>query len=128
MNEMKKLPDSEFAVMQAVWAQTPPVTAGQVQNLVSEYGWKLPTVISFLKRLVEKGYLSTQKEGKERRFSPLIEQQNYLQFETQSFLKQYHGSSVASLVNTLYNGKNISDSELNDLLQWVHRKKEENDA
>ncbi|WCR29617.1 BlaI/MecI/CopY family transcriptional regulator [Paenibacillus thiaminolyticus] len=125
MRKMKKLPDAEFDIMRVVWANEPPITTAMIMDqLGNERQWKAPTVISLMMRLVERGFLQTEKEGKERTYYPLIRKEDYLALETQHFLKQYHENSFLSFVNTLYNGKRLTEKELDELLTWAKERRE----
>lgn len=125
MTGMKRLPDTEFEIMKVVWANEPPVTTAVVmEQLGSQRGWKTPTVISLMLRLVKKGFLRTEKNGKERLFFPLVAKEDYLKFETGNFLKLYHENSFLSLVNTLYGGKQLNDKDLGELLEWIRKRRE----
>lgn len=124
MNNMKKLPDTEFEIMKVVWSNKPPITTNLVmEQLGNERGWKAPTVISLMLRLVEKGFLRTEKNGKERIYFPLVDKEDYLEFETGNFIKQYHENSFLSLVNTLYDGKKLNDSDIEELMKWVKERR-----
>lgn len=124
MGKLRKLPDTEFEIMKVVWANRPPITTGMVmERLGRERGWKAPTVISLMLRLVKKGFLRTEKNGKERTFFPLVAKEDYLEFETGNFIKLYHENSFLSLVNTLYDGKQLSDSDIDELMEWVKERR-----
>ncbi|HCB90695.1 MAG TPA: transcriptional regulator [Ruminococcaceae bacterium] len=124
MGKLRKLPDTEFEIMKVVWANRPPITTGMVmERLGRERGWKAPTVISLMLRLVKKGFLRTEKNGKERTFFPLVAKEDYLEFETGNFMKLYHENSFLSLVNTLYDGKQLSDSDIDELMEWVKERR-----
>ena len=91
MNRLKKLPDTEFEIMKVVWANEPPITTNTVmEQLGGERGWKAQTVISLMLRLVKKGFLRTEKDGKERTYFPLVGKEDYLEFETGNFMKLHH--------------------------------------
>ncbi|WGU97359.1 BlaI/MecI/CopY family transcriptional regulator [Paenibacillus dendritiformis] len=125
MRKMKKLPDAEFDIMRVVWANEPPITTAMImEQLGNERQWKAPTVISLMMRLVERGFLQTEKEGKERTYYPLIKKEDYLALETKHFMKQYHENSFLSFVNTLYNGKQLTEKELDELLKWAKERRE----
>ena len=124
MGKLRKLPDTEFEIMKVVWANRPPITTGMVmERLGRERGWKAPTAISLMLRLVKKGFLRTEKNGKERTFFPLVAKEDYLEFETGNFMKLYHENSFLSLVNTLYDGKQLSDSDIDELMEWVKERR-----
>jgi BlaI family penicillinase repressor len=125
MNNMKKLPNTEFEIMKVVWANKPPITTNMImEQLGNERKWKAPTVISLMMRLVERGFLRTEKNGKERSFFPLVAKEDYLKFETGNFMKQYHENSFLSFVNTLYDGKQLSDRDIEELMKWAKKRRD----
>lgn len=125
MKQMKKLPDAEFDIMKVVWANEPPITTNIImEQFGNEKGWKAQTVISLMLRLVERGFLKTEKLGKERTYYPLIGKEAYLKYETSHFMKQYHDNSVLDLVNTLYADKALTDQDIDELLQWAKERKD----
>lgn len=128
MGLMRKLPDAEFDIMKAIWQMTPPVTAGMLMDGLREEThkeWKLQTVHTLLSRLVERGFLAFEKNGKEKTFFPLVNREDYLQYETQSFMKQYHEGSLLNLVNAAYQGKSLSDGDIEELVKWANERREE---
>ena len=125
MTMMKKLPDAEFEVMKVVWANEPPITTNIIMEQIGyEKGWKAQTVNSLMLRLVERGFLSTDKKGKERIYYPLINKEDYLKFETSNFMRQFHDNSLLDLVNTLYADQALTDNDINELLEWAKQRKE----
>ena len=117
---MKKLPDAEFDVMKVVWANEPPITTNIVmEQLGKARNWKAQTIISLMLRLVERGFIRTEKKGRERIYFPLISKEAYLKFETNNFMEQYHNRSILSLVNTLHDAKVLTDEDIDELLRWV---------
>lgn len=124
MEQIKKLPDAEFEIMKVVWSNEPPITTNIImEQLGNEKGWKAQTVISLMLRLVERGFLSTDKKGKERIYYPLIGREDYLKFETSNFIKQYHDNSFLGLVNTLYADKALTEEDIDQLLQWAEERR-----
>jgi len=122
---MKKLPDAEFEIMKIVWSNEPPVTTNIImEQLGREKEWKAQTIITLLLRLVDRGFIRTEKNGKERTYYPIISKQEYLKFESGDFIERFHSNSFLSLVTTLYNDKKIKDSDLDDLVKWLKEKRD----
>jgi len=120
VEKIKKLPDAEFDIMKVVWANEPPITTNIImQQLGNERDWKAPTTISLMLRLVERGFLRTEKNGKERTYFPLINKEDYLKFETGNFIKQFHNNSLLNLVTTVYEDKAMTDEDIDELLNWA---------
>ena len=120
MKPIKRLPDTEFEIMRIVWGNDPPMTTNQIISyLDSNNTWKHQTVLTLLVRLIEKGFLSSDKVGKERTYSPIVSREDYLSVETGSFFDRFHGNSIRSLVSTLYDGEKLSKEEIADLRKWL---------
>jgi len=123
INYEKKLPDAEFDVMKAIWECTPPVnTAYLMEKVGRDRGWKASTLISFLVRLEDRGYITSEKRGKERYYTPVAEQNRYMQSVTEQFVRQYHGGSFVHLMNTLYRDKSLSEGDIDELLELLKTK------
>lgn len=125
MEKSKKLPDAEFDIMKVVWANEPPLTTAIIMEQVGkEKEWKIQTVVSLMLRLVERGFLRSEKHGKERTYFPLVSKDDYLKFETGNFIKQYHDSSLFNLINTLYDGEALTDKDIDELLEWAKKRRD----
>ena len=123
MCRLKKLPDSELEIMQAVWSYSSPVTSAMVlKQLPDEKHYLTQTVNTLLNRLTKRGFLHCEKDGRHCLYHPLVTKEEYLQYETNRFLKKLHGNSVSSLVATLYKGNQISDDDVKELEAWLHEK------
>ena len=119
----KKLPDAEFEVMKAVWETAAPMNVNAVAAQMDK-NWKIQTLISMMHRLVKRGFIKTEKSGKDRLYYPLISRNDYLKFETGNFVKQYHENSFINLVTTLYDNKGLTDNDIDELLQWAKDRKD----
>lgn len=125
MQNFKKLPDAEFEVMKAIWSNEPPVTTTMLmEQLGRKKDWKLQTLVALLLRLVDRGFVRTEKNGKERTYYPVIEKEQYLEFETSSFIERFHDHSIVSLMNTLYDGKDLNTTDLDELSKWLKQRGE----
>jgi len=123
MPEIKRLPDTEFELMRIVWKHKPPITTAQIiKELGEENNRKPQTVLTMLVRLIEKGFLESERVGKERNYTPIISEADYMNIETGEFIFRYSGNSVGSLIKTMYDGKNLSEDEISELKQWIKEK------
>lgn len=121
---MKKLPEAEFAVMSAIWASEPPITTAQLMRKVgNEKGWKTPALISLLNRLIERGFVSSEKTQKERTYFSLVQREDYLRFETEGFVQQYHGGSLTSLMAALVDTHALTEEQLLELVHWAQQRR-----
>lgn len=124
METNKKLPDAEFDVMQAIWSNdNPPVnTSYLMEKIGNKKGWKAPTLISFLVRLEDRGFIKSEKKGKERYYTPVAGRDSYIQSVTEQFIVQYHNGSFVKMMESLYQNKKLSGKDIDDLLEWLKTK------
>ena len=63
---IRRLPDAELTVMQAVWACPTPVYRTDLEEaLRASHPMAPTTLLTLLSRLAEKGFLAVEKEGRE---------------------------------------------------------------
>ena len=125
MSNIKRLPDAEFEIMKVIWRNPSPITTMQVvDKLEHEKKWKPQTVLAMLVRLIEKKFLTSGKNGRERNYTPIINEADYMQVETGDFMSRYSGNSAGSLIKTMYDGKKLTDSDLDDLKLWLTEREE----
>ena len=117
MEKSKRLPDAELEVMQAVWSLEPPVTAAEVQRKVPS-DWKATSVLTFLSRLCDKGFLSCEKEGRQNQYT-CVTQEEYLQRESRSFVERVCGGSVKNLVASLSDAGALTAHDIDELRAFL---------
>ena len=120
LDAFKKLPDAEFDVMCAIWSVPSPTTTPVLMRVIgNEKGWRAPTLISFLVRLEDRGFIRSEKNGKERQYYPMIDKTTYMTEFTKKFLDQYYGGSLKVLLDTLAGGGNLDSAHFDELLGWL---------
>lgn len=121
MDNSKKLPDAEFDVMVALWgSDTSPVnTAYLMERVGKSKGWKAPTLISFLTRLEERGFIHSEKKGKERYYYTDAVKDDYIRTVTADFINRYHGGSFVKMLDLLYGKNSLSSEEIDKMLEWL---------
>lgn len=125
MKEYPHLPDSEFAIMQIIWPRPMPISKLQVAALAGPLkGWTPQTVYTLLNRLTEKGFLSSEKRGKERYYTIIVSRESYLSQETGRFMETVHKNSLTGLMNAIFANNKPTEADLSELEQWLREKSE----
>ncbi len=116
MNEnTSRISQAEFEVMKILWRANDPISTGDIcSELSRELGWDRSTVRTLLKRLTDKGAVTTQKL-KVLTYLPAISEKEYCDDQTKSFVERLYGGSATRLVSTLVENYNLSDSDLEEL-------------
>lgn len=118
-----RLPEAELDVMLAIWSGEPPMTTGYLMKVLGNArNWKAPTLISFLVRLENRGFIRSCKKGKERYYTPVANREIYLKKVTEHFVEKYHGGSFVNLLDALYHDRDFSNEEVDALLAWLQVK------
>ena len=121
-----RLPDAELFIMKIIWRYEAEITSAIImKELEGKKSWVQPTLLNFLARLVERGFLSVRKEGKVNIYLPIISEERYLEKASKSFLEQLHGNSLKSFMVSLYGGKAIWQGEIEELRRFIEEKAEE---
>lgn len=121
---IKRLPDGEFTILKVIWQLPNPTTSAQIMEKLGEDNhWKPQTLLTVLARLTEKGFLESVRKGRERQYTAIILEDEYLEVETSDFLKRYSGHSMGGLVKTLFSSNSLSDSELDELRSLLDQNK-----
>ena len=86
---IKRLPDGEFTILKIIWQLPNPTTSAQIMEKLGEDNhWKPQTLLTVLARLTEKGFLESVRKGRERQYTAIISEDEYLEVETSDFLKR----------------------------------------
>ena len=121
MVTVRRLPDAELEVMQAIWACTPPVDRSQVnEKLKHTHPIAQTTLLTVLTRLAEKGFLQIEKTGRSARYRPLISREEYLAQQSKRFFDQLCGGSLSTFATALCDS-GLSREELTELRELLER-------
>lgn len=117
---LARLPDAELEIMKILWDCGEGVSSAYVmEKLGGKKDWAVTTVLNFLARLADRGFVSVQRNGKSNIYTPLVCEDEYLKSESKSFLDRLHGNSLVSLIASLYGGDAISQDDLEELRRYI---------
>jgi BlaI family transcriptional regulator, penicillinase repressor len=125
MNNFQKLSETEMEVMQVIWESGHPVTSGELLDIFAQQKgkeWKGQTIATFLARLVEKGVLTSIKQGRANIYKPRMSPEEYRRQEAKSLLETLYEGSVKNFLTTLYDGKELTKDEITELRRWFAEK------
>lgn len=106
---------AEWDVMRVVWEHTPCTAREVADHLVDQKRWSDRTVKTLLGRLVKKGVLSFEAEGKRYRYFPLVTQEQCVAAESSSFLDRVFDGSASPLLAHFLQRSRLSPQEIEEL-------------
>jgi len=117
-----KISESEWLVASIVWEADGLTASGIAERLGSDVRWKLKTVNTFLSRLVAKGVLEVERDGRAHRYHARIPREHCVRAESASFLERVFGGGVAPLLAHFCESENLTESEIAELRRILNRK------
>ncbi|MBD3654018.1 BlaI/MecI/CopY family transcriptional regulator [Kangiella sp.] len=121
-----RVSEAEKNVMDILWQESP-LTSTEVVERLQTQDWSEKTVKTFLNRLVKKGVVIFQKDGRRYLYSPAIERDEFLADESESFLDKVFKGNIKELLATFVDNKQLSKEEL-DYLKSLLEDKESRDV
>ena len=119
------LTQSEWYVMDCLWAYAPQTVMQLATDLSQRAGWAKSTTITTLRRMKDKGLLHCQVEGRAKHYTPAVERQSAARRETRSFLDRVYQGSVGLMVSSLVRDEALSREEIDELYDILRRAEEE---
>ena len=118
---IRRLPDAELEVMQAVWACEAPVARADIDaKLKDTHPMALTTLLPVLTRLADKGFIRIEKQGRSARYIPLVRREEYLAQQSRRFLDKLCGGSLPAFAAALCDS-GLSRQELAELRRLLER-------
>ncbi len=116
----KRLGDAELEIMQILWRENAPLSAGQIHTaLQGQRSWALSTLMTVLARLADKGFVECIRTEKPNRYAALVPKTDYQASESRSFLARLYGNSVQSMMATLYDSRMLDGQDVRELRAFL---------
>ena len=119
MKDSYSLPDGELEIMQIVWQSEPPVSRSIIEETLEKQKHLAPsTILTFLTRLCDRGFLSVERHGRTNLYTPLISRSDYLAKESRRMLDRLYGGSISSFAVSLCDS-GVSKEEIGALRKML---------
>src|SRR5690349_20670301 len=106
------LTDAELRLMEVIW-QRSPATVAEVAESVPQLAYS--TVLTTLRILEEKGYLTHTKEGRAFVYAPVVDRQEASRSAVRHLVSRFFGNRADLLVQNMIEDEAISTDELESL-------------
>lgn len=118
---IRRLPDAEQEVMQAIWACQAPVARGDIEKILFQtHPMALTTLLTLLTRLSDKGYISIEKIGRRSLYTPLVSQEDYLASQSRTFFEKLCGRNLSTFAAALCDS-GLTKEEIAELRSLLER-------
>jgi predicted transcriptional regulator len=111
----ERISEAEHAVMEVLWARHPVSAAEVCEQVCEQRGWSMPTVKTLLARLVGKGAVATEPDGRRFLYSPVLERDAYVGGESRRLVDRLFGGRPAALFAQLAEAEALDDEDVAEI-------------
>lgn len=115
MSDLPQISEAEYEVMKIVWKYAPINTNEITEHLLKTTSWKAKTIQTLIKRLVTKGALTYEKQGRIFVYTPLVKENEYVNHESNSFLKRFYDGNIGIMLSAYLENNRLSENEIQQL-------------
>ena len=118
---LPQISEAEFEVMKIVWKYAPINTNEITEKLTLTTSWSPKTIQTLIKRLVSKKALSYEKQSRAFVYTPLVQEDEYIRQESNSFLKRYYNGNLSSMLASYLEDDKLSSTEIDNLCHLLSK-------
>jgi BlaI family penicillinase repressor len=107
--------ESEWEVMNVVWQKSPVPASEIVRQLSARNEWHSRTIRTLLDRLVKKGALTIEQDGKRYLYKPAVSMEACIHHESRSFIDRVFGGEPVSMLLNLVKSTKLTADEIKQL-------------
>src|SRR5579859_856019 len=119
------LTNAEHRIMEVIWARGSATVAEVVEALESKDAYT--TILTLMRILKAKGYLSTRKEGRAHVFTPRVDRDTAARKAVHQLLSKFFSGSPSELVLSFLREDELTPMELDAIKQRITETEENRD-
>jgi len=125
MQIIPNITDAEWEVMKVFWLRSSFSTANEIVDELSKItSWKPNTIKTLISRLVKKKALGYKEDGKTHLYFPLVQEEECIKAESESFLKRVYGGALKPLLVNFLNEEKLTQEEIEELKRLLEERTE----
>lgn len=124
MGDLPQISEAEFEVMKIVWKYAPISTNEITEKLLRTTSWSPKTIQTLIKRLVNKGAFTYEKQSRVFVYTPVVDEKEYIGQESNTFLKRYYDGDITAMLSAYIENDKLSETEINNLRSLLSKRKQ----
>ena len=122
MKRMPRIPESEWLVMRVLWSKGAMTANEVIERLAGETQWKPKTVKTLINRLVKKGAIRFDREGRQYRYHPTVGEAECVRKERLSFVQRVYGGTAKPMLAAFLEDAELSPEDIAELKTILEEK------
>lgn len=124
MGDLPQISEAEFEVMKIVWKYAPISTNEITEKLLRTTSWSPKTIQTLIKRLVNKGALTYEKQSRVFVYTPVVDEKEYIGQESNTFLKRCYDGDITAMLSAYIENDKLSETEIDNLRSLLSKRKQ----
>ena len=125
MKKLPKISESEWLVMRVLWSKSPLAAQEVFEQLDETTKWKPKTVKTLIDRLVKKGAVKYEKDGRRYMYSPAVGRDECVTTERRSFVRRVYGGITKPMLAAFLGDAELSADDISELKEILEQKVED---
>jgi predicted transcriptional regulator len=117
----QRISAAESEVMKVLWADSPKPAEDVLAILAKDHGWAEGTVKTLLNRLLKKGVIAADKDGRRFLYRPLVGREDYVDSESQGLLDRLFDGRLAPLVSHFSKREKLNPEDIAELRRLLDK-------
>jgi len=114
---MTAISEAEAQVMEVLWRKSPQGTDEIAKALEGRQDWQLATVKTLVNRLLTKGAISAEKDGRRYLYTPVLPRDTWLEEQSIGLLDRLFDGRLAPLVAHFSSHRKLKKADIEALRQ-----------
>ena len=111
--------EAEAQVMEVLWRQSPLATDEIAKALEGQQDWQLATIKTLLNRLLTKGAVSAEKDGRRYLYTPVLQRDAWLKEQSVGLVDRLFDGRLAPLVAHFSSHRKLKKADIEALRQLL---------
>ena len=112
---VERISSAEHEIMEVLWRRSPLTAAEVAERAPAERGWSIRTVKTLLSRLLAKGALAHEEDGRRYLYRPAVEREDYVAQESRRLLDRLFDGRVTPLVAHFAERDSLSERDIAEI-------------
>ena len=125
---MDLITESEEVIMNLLWDNGKMSVMQIVRKLQDKKGWSKQSVISFLRRMEQKGTVSYVMQGRTKYYFAVILRNEVVKEETRGILNRFFGGKLGAMVSYMASESELTKEDIQELRDFLQELKEEDNG
>lgn len=111
----ERISDAEQSVMEVLWDEAPLTAADVADRVDPSRGWNVRTVKTMLSRLLAKGALLHEEDGRRYLYRPAVSREDHVARESRRLVDRLFGGRVSPLVAHLAEREALTPADVAEI-------------